>query len=322
MAFKIGSLLIKNKICLAPMAGVSNSAFRRLVKEMGCGLVFAEMVSVKAVLNDNSKTKRMLFFTEEERPFAQQIFGSDKESFVQAAKKVYALIKPDIIDLNMGCPVSKVALRAQAGAFLMKNPFKIYEIVQGVVEAVPCPVTVKIRSGWDNNSINAVEIAKLCEKAGAKAITIHPRTKKQGYSGLADWSLIKQVKENVQIPVIGNGDIKTGLDAKRMLEETNCDAIMIGRGLLGNPWLIKEILFYQENEILLKKPSFKEKIEMCQRHFLYLLEIKTEKEAVLEMRSHTSWYLKGFPQAKKLKLEVFRIKTKEEMLDFFDKCLQ
>ncbi|MDD4644103.1 MAG: tRNA dihydrouridine synthase DusB, partial [Bacilli bacterium] len=240
MRFKIRDVVIDNQVCLAPMAGISNSAFRRIAKEMGCGLVFAEMVSDKAIVYKNEKTKKMLYVTPQERPIAQQIFGCDTESFVQAAKIIYDEMKPDIIDINMGCPVPKVALRAQAGASLLKRPNKIYDIVSSVVQAVPCPVTVKIRSGWDANNINAVEVAKICEKAGASAITIHPRTRAQGYSGLSNWHIIKEVKDAVSIPVIGNGDIKKAEDAKRMSAETGCDAVMIGRGVLGNPWLIRE----------------------------------------------------------------------------------
>ena len=220
--FKIGNLEFENNICLAPMAGFCNSAFRRIAREMGAGLVFAEMVSDKALFYGDKKTLEMLKMTEEERPIAQQIFGSDKDSFVIAAKKVMEIMKPDIIDINMGCPVPKVAVKSQAGSALLKNPEKIEEIVKAVVEAVEVPVTVKIRSGWDQNSINAVEVAKVIEKAGASAITVHPRTRSQGYSGKADWSIIKKVKESVNIPVIGNGDIKSAIDAKRMIEETNC----------------------------------------------------------------------------------------------------
>ena len=207
--WKIGNVEIKNQIVLAPMAGISNSAFRRIAKEMGVGLVVAEMVSDKAIYFGSKKTIDMLYMKEEERPISQQIFGSDKDSFVYAAKYILKTMKPDIIDINMGCPVPKVATRAQAGSALLKNPNKVYEIVKAVVEAVDVPVTVKIRSGWDEKSINAVEIAKVVEKAGASAITVHPRTRAQGYSGKANWNIIKQVKENVKIPVIGNGDIKT-----------------------------------------------------------------------------------------------------------------
>lgn len=313
--FKIGNIKMKNEVVLAPMAGVCNSAFRRIIKEMGCGLLYAEMVSDKALVYNNEKTKEMLYMTEEERPIAQQIFGSDKKSFVEAAKMVIKEMSPDIIDINMGCPVPKVALRAQAGAALLKDPEKVYEIVKSVVEAVDVPVTVKIRSGWDHNSINAVEIAKVCEKAGASAITVHPRTRSQGYQGLADWSIIKKVKESVNIPVIGNGDIVSAKDAKKMIDQTDCDAVMIGRGVLGNPFLIKQVLTHLKTGELIPNQSPKEKIQTCLKHFDYLLQIKPEKIAVLEMRTHGAWYLKGLPNAVAVKKRLYEITTKEEFIN-------
>ncbi|MBP3635731.1 MAG: tRNA dihydrouridine synthase DusB [Bacilli bacterium] len=312
--FKIGNIEIENNVCLAPMAGICNSAFRRIVKEYGAGLVFAEMVSDKALCYDSDKTKKMLYMTEYERPIAQQIFGSDKKSFVIAAKKVYELMKPDIIDINMGCPVPKVAVKSQAGAALLKNPEKIKEIVEAVVDAVPCPVTVKIRSGWDKSSINAVDVAKICEQAGASAITVHPRTRAQGYEGKADWNIIKQVKENVNIPVIGNGDIKSIDDAIRMFSQTGCDAIMIGRASLGNPYIFKEITFYLQTGNKLEEQTFKDKIDMCLKHFDYLLEIKNEKTAVLEMRTHAAWYIKGLKGSSIVKNQIFKCETKEELI--------
>jgi len=316
--FKIGNIEIKNKIVLAPMAGISNSAYRTIIKEMGAGLIVAEMVSDKAIMYGSKKTKDMLYMTDFERPISQQIFGSDKESFVIAAKYIYENMKPDIIDINMGCPVPKVAVSSQAGSALLKHPDKVYEIVKSVVKSVPIPVTVKIRSGWDSKSINAVEIAKKIEKAGASAIAVHPRTRAQGYSGNADWNIIKQVKENVSIPVIGNGDIKSCYDAKRMLNETGCDAVMIGRGVLGNPWLMKECVDYLEDGTLPKEITLKEKIEMIKRHISLLKETKDEKRALLEIRSHAAWYLKGVHGSAKLKQEICKVKSVLELIDLLD----
>ncbi len=316
--FKIGNVNIKNNVVLAPMAGVCNSAFRRIIKEMGCGLLYTEMVSDKAICYENEKTYDMLYMTEKERPIAQQIFGSDKESFVKAAKIIEEKMKPDIIDINMGCPVPKVALRSQAGSALLKDPKKVYEIVKAVKESVSVPVTIKIRSGWDKNSVNAVEIAKMAEKAGCDAITVHPRTRSQGYSGSADWNIIKQVKENVSIPVIGNGDITNIYLAKKMLDETGCDAIMIGRGVLGNPHLIKEVINYLENGTIIDKQTSIEKMDTCLKHFNYLLEVKNEKTAILEMRTHAAWYLKGLPNGVSIKKQIYSIKTKEEFIKLIE----
>ncbi len=312
--WKIGNVEIKNRVVLAPMAGICNSAFRRIAKEMGCGLIYAEMVSDKAICYNNCKTIDMLYMTEEERPISQQIFGSDKESFVEAAKYIYTNMHPDIIDINMGCPVPKVAERAQAGASLLKDVNKIKEIVSAVVNSVPIPITVKIRSGWDFNSINAVEVAVACEEAGASCICVHPRTRSQGYSGKANWDIIRQVKENVNIPVIGNGDIISIYDAKRMLDETKCDAVMIGRGVLGNPWLIKETIAYIEDGIILEKPNSIEKIDMCLKHLTYLLEFKSEKIVALEIRNHVSWYLKGMKESNTIKNKIFLTKNINDII--------
>jgi nifR3 family TIM-barrel protein len=320
--FKIGDVEIKNKVVLAPMAGISNSAYRTIIKEMGAGLIVAEMVSDKAIMYGSKKTVDMLYMTDFERPISQQIFGSDKDSFVIAAKYIYENMKPDIIDINMGCPVPKVAISSQAGSALLKNPDKVYEIVKSVVDAVRVPVTVKIRSGWDESSINAVEIAKTVEKAGASAITVHPRTRKQGYSGFANWNIIKEVKENVNIPVIGNGDIKSCYDAKRMLDETGCDAIMIGRGVLGNPWLIKECVEYLESGTEPKEVTKEEKIDMIKRHLNLLIETKPYKVALLEIRSHAAWYLKGIPNTKELKEAIFKCNNHEKLINLLDEYLK
>lgn len=312
MNWKIGNVEIKNKVCLAPMAGVCDSAFRRICKEMGVGLIFAEMVSDKALCYDSKKTFDMLYMTDDERPIAQQIFGSDPESMAKAAKIVYEKMKPEIIDINMGCPVPKVAIKAKSGSALLKNPELAKQIVEAVVTAVPVPVTVKIRSGWDEKSINAVEVAKAIEEAGASAITVHARTRSQGYGGKANLDIIKNVKENVSIPVIGNGDVKTKEDFDYMLEYTGCDAVMIGRGLLGNPWLIKKIL---NNDFEITK---EDRIEMIKKHLSLLKTYKSEKLALLEIRSNAIWYLKGLPNTAMLKQNICKAKNEKELIEYLD----
>ena len=284
--WKIKNVEINGKIVVAPMAGISNMTFRRICKSMGASLVVAEMVSDKAITYGNEKTFELLRMNDDERPISQQIFGSDVKSFVEAAKIVEEKMKPDIIDINMGCPVPKVAVKNQAGSALLKNPVKVGEIIKAVVGAVNVPVTVKIRSGWDQSSINAVEIAKIAEANGASAITVHARTRAQGYSGKADWNIIKEVVNAVNIPVVGNGDVISCYDAKKMLDETGCSAVMIGRGLLGNPWLIKECVEYLESGKLPEVIGYNEKIDMMEYHLNKLCEDKTEKQAVLEIRNH------------------------------------
>ncbi len=322
MSFFIGNIEIKNQIVLAPMAGYSNTSFRKIIKKMGAGLIYAEMVSDKALVYQNQKTLELLKMSEEERPIAQQIFGSDVNTFVEAAKIVEEKMHPDIIDINMGCPVPKVAVSAQAGSALLKNPEKIKEIVSSVVKSVNIPITVKIRLGWDENSINCLEVAKKIEEAGASAITIHARTRKDGYSGHARWEYIKKVKEIVSIPVIGNGDVKTPLDAKKMLEETSCDAVMIGRGVLGNPWLIKECIEYLKTGVLPKEVSYEEKIKMMKEHFKLLKEDKCEKQALLEIRSNILFYLKGMPEGKGIKQKICEAKKEEEIMSILEEYLE
>ena len=320
--WKIGNIEIKNQVVLAPMAGISNTSYRTIIKEMGAGLIYTEMVSDKAIMFDNDRTIELLKMRESERPIAQQIFGSDEDSFVIAAKKIVELMHPDILDINMGCPVPKIALKSQAGASLLKDPDKIEKIVRSVVNAVDIPVTVKIRSGWDSNTINCVEVAKRIENAGASAITLHARTRAQGYSGSADWSLIKKVKEAVSIPVIGNGDIKTCYDAKKMLEETGCDAVMIGRGVLGNPWLIKECVDYLEDGTLPQRVSAKEKMQMLKRHFELLCKDKGEKLALLEIRTHALWYIKGLPGSASIKNQICQTKNSTELFNILNNYIE
>ncbi len=319
MDFKIGNIDLKNKVVLAPMADISNYAFMKIVEEMGASLVYTELISAEAIIRNNQKTLDMLKGIEKLKiPVGVQLFGSNPQVLSEAAKIVTKLYKNVFIDINMGCPVPKVALKSQAGSALLKDVKKIEQIVSSVVKSVNVPVTVKIRSGWDEEHINAKEVAETIEKAGASAVTIHPRTRKQGYSGLSDWNIIKEVKENVKITVIGNGDIKTCYDAKKMLEQTNCDAIMIGRACLGDPWLIKQTVDYLEKGILPTSITIKEKIEMIKKHMNYLLEIKDEKVALLEMRGHACWYLKGIPNTSKIKQLINKVKTKEELISILN----
>lgn len=320
--WKIQNIEIKNRIVFAPMAGVSDIAYRSIIKEMNPGLIYTEMVSNMGIVYNNQKTLDLLKINKEERPVSLQIFGSDIDSFVTSAKYIDKYIKPDIIDINMGCPVPKVAKKSQAGAALLKDPNKIYEIVKNVVDNVNRPVSVKIRAGWDENNINCVEVAKIIEKAGAACICLHARTRAQGYSGKANWELIKKVKENVTIPVIGNGDINTIYDAKEMLNKTNCDAVMIGRATLGNPWIIKECVEYIENGNILEKPTYIDKIEMIYKHFKLLKKYKSEKVALLEIRQHALWYLKGLKNNAIIKSKISTIKDETELLNILEEYKQ
>lgn len=300
MKWKIGNVEIDNQLVLAPMAGITNEAFRSICKEMGAGLVVCEMISDKALSFHNAKTIKMTGVNEAEHPLSMQIFGADVESLVYAAKWIYENTDADIIDINMGCPVNKVAKRAGAGSSLLKDPNKVYEITKAVVEATPLPVTVKIRIGWDENNINAVENAKMIERAGAKAIAVHGRTRAQMYSGHANLDVIREVVSAVSIPVIGNGDIIDGPSAKHMLEYTGCKAIMIGRGALGNPWIFKEINAYFNNEEFIK-PTKADIYNMIVEQYERLLKLKGERLALLEMRSHVGWYLKGMQGSAQIK---------------------
>ena len=320
--WSIGNVKIKNKVVLAPMAGISDPSYMRIVEELGCGYAITELISAEAIVRENKKTFEMLNGMEKiKMPIAIQLFGGNAKVLSEAAKIIEKKFHPAVIDINMGCPVPKVAIRSEAGSSLLRNPDKIYDIVSSVVKAVNIPVTVKIRSGLDSDNINAVEVAKKIEKAGASAIAIHGRTRAQGYSGLSDWGIIKKVKEAISIPVIGNGDIKSCYDAKRMIEETGCDAIMIGRGVLGNPWLIKECVDYLEKEIEPITISAKEKITMLKKHFSYLIEDKCEKAALLEIRSHALWYVKGLKSSAKIKKQICGCTSDVEMFKILDDYL-
>lgn len=312
MKWKIGNVEIENQLVLAPMAGITNEAFRSICKEMGAGLVVCEMISDKALSFHNAKTIKMTGVSQNEHPLSMQIFGADKETLVYAAKWIYENTDADIIDINMGCPVNKVAKRAGAGSSLLRDPNKVYEITKAVVEATPLPVTVKIRIGWDENSINAVENAKMIEKAGACAIAVHGRTRAQMYSGHANLDVIKDVVEAVNIPVVGNGDIVDGPSALHMLEYTGCKAIMIGRGALGNPWIFKEINAYFAGEEF-KRPSKEEIYNMIVDQYERLLKLKGERLALLEMRSHVGWYLKGMQGSAQIKNKANQALSFEEV---------
>ena len=319
MGFKIGNIDIKNNVVLAPMAGISNPAYMKICEEIGVGFAITELISSEAIVRDNKKTFDMLNGIEKlKMPVAIQIFGSNPDVMAKAAKIINKKYPNKIIDINMGCPVPKVAIRANAGSGLLKNPKKVEEIVKKVVSSVDVPVTVKIRSGWDKESINAVEIAKIVEKAGASAITIHGRTRSQGYTGKVDLDIIKKVKENVNIPVIGNGDIRNARDAKYMLDYTGCDGVMIGRASLGNPWILENAIRYLNGEDL-KEISLSDKKQMIKKHFGYLLENKNERTALLEMRTIASYYLKGVSNSSDIKRDIFKVNTKEEFLEIIDK---
>lgn len=315
--FKIGDVEIENQVVLAPMAGVCNAAFRLTVKEFGAGLVCAEMISDKALLFGNEQTRRMLYIDENERPLSLQISGGEKETLVEAAKYVDQNTTADIIDINMGCPVSKI-IRCEAGARWLLDSEKIYGMVSAVVENVSKPVTVKMRIGWDSEHIYAVENAKMAEKAGAAAISMHGRTREQMYEGEADWDIIRQVKAAVNIPVIGNGDVTSPELAEKMLEETSVDAIMIGREALGNPWMIYRTAHYLETGELPGEPEMEEKMEVLKLHMDRLIHLKGERVAVMEMRKHASWYLKGIKGNGNMRKLINQSETRDAVVDIID----
>lgn len=310
---KIGNIEMKNPVVLAPMAGVCNSAFRLTVKEFGAGLVCAEMISDKGIVYKNEKTMNMLYIDEREKPLSLQIFGGEKKTLVEAAKFVDKNTNADIIDINMGCPVNKI-IRCEAGARWLLDPNKIYDMVAAVVDAVEKPVTVKMRIGWDDEHIFAVENARAVERAGGAAVSMHGRTRVQMYEGEANWDIIREVKQSINIPLIGNGDVKTPQDAKRMLEKTGVDGVMIGRAALGNPWMIYRTVKYLETGELMGDPTVKEKIDVCKLHLDRLIALKGEEIAVREMRKHAAWYLKGIRGSGKVRHAVNECNKRNELV--------
>lgn len=308
---KIGDVSLKNNLILAPMAGVTDLPFRLLCKEQGAGLLCMEMVSAKAIYFNNKNTEELLTIDDREPPVSLQLFGSDPDIISEMAKKIEN--RPfSILDINMGCPVPKVAGNGE-GSALMKNPKLVEEIVSKTAKAIKKPVTVKIRKGFDDEHINAVEIARIAESAGAAAVAVHGRTREQYYSGKADWDIIRQVKEAVKIPVIGNGDVTSPEAARQLMETTGCDGIMIGRGAQGNPWIFRQILHWMETGEEESKPDLEEVKSMILRHARMLVEYKGAYTGIREMRKHVAWYTAGYPNSAKLRARVNEIESLEAL---------
>ncbi len=309
---KIGNVTLDNPVILAPMAGVTDLPFRLLCREMGAGLVCMEMVSAKAIYYNNKNTEELLTIHPEEQPVSLQLFGSDPEIVAQMAARIEE--RPfSILDFNMGCPVPKVVNNGE-GSALMKNPKLVEKLLTGLVKAVRKPVTVKIRKGFDETDINAVEIARIAESCGVAAVAVHGRTRAQYYSGNADWDIIRRVKEAVKIPVIGNGDVTGAKEAKAMLEQTGCDGVMVGRAAQGNPWIFREIAASLAGEPVPERPDNEEKKEMILRHARLLSEFKGEYTAVREMRKHLAWYTVGMPHSAHFRGMINSMETMEELM--------
>ena len=313
---KIGNVTLDNPYILAPMAGVTDLPFRLLCKEQGAGLLCMEMISAKALQYKNKNTKALLAIHPQEYPVSLQLIGSDPKIISEMAKEIEEL-PFQILDINMGCPVPKVVKNGE-GSALMKNPKLIYEIVSQTVKAIQKPVTVKIRKGFDDDHVNAVEVAKVIEEAGASAVAVHGRTREQYYSGKADWDIIRQVKEAVSIPVIGNGDVTSGEKALAMKEQTGCDGIMIGRGAEGNPWIFRELVEYDRTGVLPGRPSKEQIKETMLRHARLQIEFKGDYLGIREMRKHVAWYTKGMKGSAKLRDEINKVESYEELKQLLD----
>lgn len=310
---KIGNVTLDNKVFLSPMAGVTDLPFRLICKEQECGMLYTEMINAKALCYDDQNTKKMLKIEEEEHPVAVQIFGSDP-AFMGGAAEILNEYPNEILDINMGCPAPKV-IKNGDGSALMKNPKLAEEVLKSVVKNSKKPVTLKIRKGWDDNNINAVEIAKIAEASGISALAIHGRTREQYYSGKADWDIIAKIRESINIPVIGNGDVFEVEDAINMINKTNCDAIMIGRGAQGNPWIFKRINHYMKTGEILPEPTGEEKINTALKHLKLAIDEDGEYVAVREMRKHIAWYLKGLRGSARLRDEINKIESYEEVVN-------
>ncbi|MBL1230671.1 tRNA dihydrouridine synthase DusB [Enterococcus sp. BWB1-3] len=319
--WKIGNVEIPNRVVVAPMAGISNAAFRVTVKEFGAGLVVCEMISDKGIHFRNKKTLDMLYIDEREHPLSLQIFGGNKDTLVEAAQFVQENTEADIIDINMGCPVNKV-IKAEAGAKWLLDPNKVYEMVHAVASSVDLPVTVKMRIGWDDEHVFAVDNALAAEKGGASAIAMHGRTRIQMYEGQADWDILKEVKSQLTIPFMGNGDVRTPEDAKRMLDYVGADGVMIGRAALGNPWMIHRTQHYLETGELIPEPTAFEKVETAKIHLQRLVDLKGESVAAREFRQHASYYLKGIPRAAKVKAAINQADTQKEIVELMDQFVE
>ena len=317
---KIGTVELENPYILAPMAGVTDLPFRLLCQEQGAGLLCMEMVSAKAIQYNNKNTKALLEIHPEELPVSLQLFGSDPDVISEIAKRIEEL-PFSILDINMGCPVPKIVKNGE-GSALMKNPKLVYEIVRKTARAIQKPVTVKIRKGFDDTCINAVEIAKIIEDAGGKAVAVHGRTREQYYSGKADWDIIRQVKEAVSIPVIGNGDVVSGESAIAIQKETGCDGVMIGRGAQGNPWIFSELLEYERTGKMPLRPSVEAIKKMMIRHAQLQMQYKGEYLGIREMRKHVSWYTSGLPNSAKLRDEINRVESYEELEQLLEERLK